>query len=1426
MTQRKDCGRRVGKSVGPLHRATKVVIEGLEQRTLLASSPVVDWSSFLGGSNYEDGIGIAMDGSGNAWVTGYTTSSDFASGGFDNTSNGGRDAFVAKIDADGTLAWSSYLGGKSDDYGSAIAIDDSGNAWVTGYTSSIDFASGGFDTTLGGSQDAFVATITADGTRAWSSYLGGSGGDSGAAIAIDPSGNAWVTGRASSTDFSSGGFDTTLGGGQDAFVAKINADGTLAWSSYLGGSGGDNGTAIAIDPEGNAWVTGDTSSSDLASGGFDTSLGGGSDLFVAKIDANGTLAWSSYLGGSGGESGSGYGNGISIDVDGDAWVTGTTGSTDLASGGFDTSYNGGQDAFVAKINADGTLAWSSYLGGSGSECDSGIALDGSGNAWMVGYTTSTDFAVGGFDTSYGGDQDAYVAKINDDGTLAWSTYLGGNGDDGGYGIAVDGDGNAWVTGDTQTTGFASGGFDTSYNGGEDAFVAKISDFNKDAPVAYDQSLTTAEDTAISGAVTATDPNGDALTYSVVSRPLHGMLSFQGDGTFTYTPASNYNGHDRFTFRANDGVWNSNRATVSITVMPGDNDAPTDLSLSPNRIPENQPAGTVVGNFSTTDSDAGDTFTYTFVSGIGSADNASFHIVGNRLQSAVSFDFETKNSYSIRVRTTDAGGLFFEKALTITVTPVNETPTDLSLSPTSIPENQPAGTAVGTLSTTDPDFGDTFSYSLVDGAGSTDNASFKISGDTLQSAAVFDFEVRSSYSIRIRSTDAGGLFIEKAFTIDVTKIALSNASVPENQPAGTVVGTLSTADPDSDDTFTYTLTAGTGSTDNARFTIVGDQLLSAATFDYETKSSYSIRVRSTDGDGLFFENTFVIAVTDVNEAPTDIILINTLVVENQPSGTVVGPLASSDPDFGDAVTCTYSLVPGTGGEDNDSFSISGSQILTAATFSLADRSIYTIRIRTTDTGGLFFEKTFNIHVVDIVLSNASVPEDQPYGTMIGTLSCSNPDAFTALTYTLVSGTGGGDNGSFAIVGNQLLTAAEINYEAKNRYAIRIRSSNLGVVIYESVYPITITNVNESPTDVTLSGSGVPEGQPIGTKVGRLSATDSDGEDTFTYTLVSGPGSDDNASFRIVGSRLVTVATFNYVPRREYAVRLRATDAGGLSVEKELGIPILVVFEFGRVDGRKNKNLSIADSDGDVVTFKLSGGGMGSLWGHQVGLIDTTATSTLSISVKKGKNGDGLYQIGDITSDGLLKSISAKSVVESGEVLLNSLARSVGKATASLTFRQITNANICVQGLPVASITVSGDVTNSRIVTTGSIKKMSVATLLDSDILVGVAADCAEHFATAEDFVDTSAKLESLKVSGRKLPSKTPHPAYVTGSHISAPTVGTITLLNVPATSDPLLHVLNDAGTLTVTQSKLTSETMFAPGTWKKPGQRPSIWQTLL
>ncbi len=270
-------------------------------------------------------------------------------------------------------------------------------------------------------------------------------------------------------------------------------------------------------------------------------------------------------------------------------------------------------------------------------------------------------------------------------------------------------------------------------------------------------------------------------------------------------------------------------------------APTDISLSNNSVAENQPTGTAVGTLSTTDPDTGNTFTYSLVSGTGSTDNGSFTISGNTLQTAATFNYESRNSYSIRIRSTDQGSLYTEKAFTINVTNVNEQPTDISLSNNSVAENQPTGTAVGTLSTTDPDTGNTFTYSLVSGTGSTDNGSFTISGNTLQTAATFNYESKNSYSIRIRSTDQGSLYTEKAFTINVTNvneqptdISLSNNSVAENQPTGTAVGTLSTTDPDTGNTFTYSLVSGTGSTDNGSFTISGNTLQTAATFNYEVQ----------------------------------------------------------------------------------------------------------------------------------------------------------------------------------------------------------------------------------------------------------------------------------------------------------------------------------------------------------------------------------------------------------------------------------------------------------------------------------------------------------------------------------------------------------------------------------------------------------------
>ena len=311
--------------------------------------------------------------------------------------------------------------------------------------------------------------------------------------------------------------------------------------------------------------------------------------------------------------------------------------------------------------------------------------------------------------------------------------------------------------------------------------------------------------------------------------------------------------------------------VHILRLAAANQAPTGLDLSANPSAENAAVDTVIGTFTTTD--AASTFTYTLVTGTGSDDNGSFTISGNQLRSAASFNFELRTSFSIRVRTTDAGGLFFERSFTINITNVNETPIGLGLSNTTILETIANGAAVGNLSTTDPDVGNTFTYTFVAGTGSTDNGSFSIVGSQLRTNTNVDNDNRNNYQVRIRTTDQGGLFAENTFTITVTNVNeaptalnLSASSIAENLPSGTAIGTFSSTDPDTSNTFAYSLVAGAGATDNASFTIVGTQLRSNAVLNFEAKPSLSIRVRTTDQSNLFFERTFTITVTNVNEAP--------------------------------------------------------------------------------------------------------------------------------------------------------------------------------------------------------------------------------------------------------------------------------------------------------------------------------------------------------------------------------------------------------------------------------------------------------------------------------------------------------------------------------------------------------------------------------
>jgi acyl dehydratase len=497
------------------------------------------YSTYLGGSDYDAGYGVAVDSAGNAYVTGYTSSSDFPTMSSMQASLAGKpDVFVSKINPSGSaLVYSTYLGGSSEDVGYGIAVDSAGNAYVAGQTSSADFPTmNPLQPTYGGLGDAFVAKINSAGSGlVYSTYLGGNNVDGANGIAVDSEGNAYVTGNASSTNFPTtpGAFQTVCNFycyGYDAFVAKINPTGTaFVYTTLLGGNSTEYSQGIAADSEGNAYVVGFTASTDFptTSGAFQRVCNDGrgcADAFVAKINSAGSaLVYSTYLGGGGLD----YGNGVAVDGQGNAYVTGYSTSTDFPTANpLQAAKRGRADAFVAKLNPTGSaLVYSTYLGGRGNDVGLGIAVDGAGNAYVTGATNSGSFPTRNPLQARSGPYDGFISKLNPAGSaLVYSTYLGGSFYDFSNGIAVDGVGNAYVTGYTSSTDFpvTVGAFQTTCGGNncsayEDAFVAKIflaagttttisSSLN---PSIYGQAVTIAA--AVSSALGA-PPDGDTVTF--------------------------------------------------------------------------------------------------------------------------------------------------------------------------------------------------------------------------------------------------------------------------------------------------------------------------------------------------------------------------------------------------------------------------------------------------------------------------------------------------------------------------------------------------------------------------------------------------------------------------------------------------------------------------------------------------------------------------------------------------------------------------------------------------------------------------------------------------------------------------------------------------------------------------------------------------
>ncbi len=467
---------QVALRLGPYDHARPLVID-----------PILRFATFLGGQGDDTATGITVDPAGNIYVAGNTTSNNFPRFPPNQPGpRGGTELFLTKLNPAGAgVAFSVYIGGSGDDTASGIAVDGSGNIYVAGTTSSPNLPQAGGG--LRGPTDGFVVKLDPSGGLLSAQYVGGSGADSISAIALDASGAVYLTGTTNSSDFpvSSGALRTFSAGGGDAFVVKLGV-----YATYLGGIESDQGLGIAVDRAGNAYVTGATASPtfpivaahqpNCAPSGtpFTTPC---ADAFVAKLNANGSaLLFSTFLGGRGADAG----RAIALDAAGSAYVMGTTNSVNFpVAGAVQSAFGGGaQDVFVSKFSPAGLLAYSTYLGGSGDDQPGGVAVDAAGNAWVAGSTTSGNFPlVGPLRPSCPSPcADAFVSEINPVGSaLIFSTFFGDSAPDRALAIALDAVGAAYVAGDTSSAGFpvTQGAYQTVPGGRTDAFAARIGEPN-------------------------------------------------------------------------------------------------------------------------------------------------------------------------------------------------------------------------------------------------------------------------------------------------------------------------------------------------------------------------------------------------------------------------------------------------------------------------------------------------------------------------------------------------------------------------------------------------------------------------------------------------------------------------------------------------------------------------------------------------------------------------------------------------------------------------------------------------------------------------------------------------------------------------------------------------------------------------------------
>ncbi|MCP4216163.1 MAG: hypothetical protein GY765_16055 [bacterium] len=573
-----------GFDVGEYDKSRELVIDPL----------IVAYSTYLGGTRDDNVTAIAVDDAGFVDICGRTFSLDYPAVNQFQTDQTGQDVFVSKLDTkskgSSSLVYSTYLGGSAADDGYGIALGGSGIAYVVGLTDSTDFPTLNQYQTNQPGTDVFVTKLDTTGSGSscliYSTYFGGDATDQGYCIAADGSGNVYIAGRTYSTDFPTLNQYQTDQTDSDAFVARLDTtqsgSSCLIYSTYLGGDGGETGSGIAIDGSGCAYIAGRTDSTDYPTVNQYDTHSGHWDVIVSKIDTTesgaSSLPYSTYLGGGSGD----YGRGVALGNDGYVYVTGRTYSSSYPTRSNFQSFTGAPDVFITILDTsdtgDDSLVRSSFLGGSGSDEGIAIALDSSNYIYLTGVTESTDYpTVGEFQTMQT-VPDAFVTKIGTGFTIAWSTYLGGAGDDSGRAIAVDDNGYTYVTGYTDGTDIPLLNQYQSYPASslENNFITKFAFASR-----YFH-------------MHGHDYNGDNTDDIAIYRPSNGRWCVRGNPSIAYGVATDipvpgdYDGNgstDIAIYRPSTGRWcvrgNASVAwgATSDIPVPGDYDGDGDTDIA-------------------------------------------------------------------------------------------------------------------------------------------------------------------------------------------------------------------------------------------------------------------------------------------------------------------------------------------------------------------------------------------------------------------------------------------------------------------------------------------------------------------------------------------------------------------------------------------------------------------------------------------------------------------------------------------------------------------------------------------------------------------------------------------------------------------------------------------------------------------------------